>query len=232
MDLITGALIVGAAWAFLGGKKKTNGNGQIWDLPDVDEGEEEGEIQEGEADTGFDEPDYQPGPIDKKKLVPAPVDDTWIKDLEALITVNPTPNRFWQIYKNGPNASDVARSVLQAKGINSGSNRVALVKCMTQIPWNAIHYASTREAKSWGTQFNVDGKNLSAAWLPRHAPAMQLLAMKERVPRNINEAGAWLGGDSKYGLIWIPRINDIQGKLVCDPLAEAPPKWLIGALKD
>ena len=267
MDPFTLTIIVGGLLLLSGGgKKKRNGracvarmdrNGNmvdfVWDeamkaciptspfIPPDDAEEEDPVIR----DNG--EPDYKPGPIDKKQLVVPPVDEeeeeeqeeeeeeqedtTWIPNLEALIADTPKANRFYQLYKNGPLAADVARTVLSAAGINTGSNRVALIKCMTLIPWNQDHYSSTRTAQSWGTMFNVDGLNLSAAWMPRHDPAMQLLAMKQRVPRNINEAGGWLGGESKYGLIWIPRINDIQGKVICDPLAEGPPAWLLNALQ-
>lgn len=262
MDPFTLAIGIGLAWAFLSGGKKKDGQvcearadkwGNmvefVWDeragacIPtkafvppddydpdDYDKEENGSSFDEGE-DSG--EPDYKPGPIDKKKMVVVPPeDDTWIKDVAALITEFPTAAHFYQLYKNGPTASEVARTVLMAHGLNSGSNRIALIKCMTQIPFNQNHYASTREAKTWGTQFNVGGQNLSAAWMPRHEPAMQLLAMKQRVPRNINEGGAWLGGAAKYGLIWIPRINDIQGKVICDPLAESPPAWLLDNLTD
>jgi hypothetical protein len=227
MDLFTGALIVGAAWAFLGGKKK-NGNGQVWDVPDIDEGEatdDNGRVTEKEE-----EPDYQPGPIDKKELLPP--DDTFIKQLEALVPSTPTANRFFHVFQGGPNASDLARTVLSAAGANSGSNRVALIKCMTQIPWNDRLYASTREAASWGTMFNVAGKNLSAAWMPRNANALPMMGAKQLPNRNIAPNGSWLGGEgTSYGLVWIPKIQTISGKLVCDPLAEGPPAWLTDALK-
>lgn len=225
-------VVIGIGLLLLGGKKKA---GAIIDqstlLPDVNGEEEEGSTFEEEEDKRAGEPDYKPGPIDKKEL--SPIDDTQYQtDLAALITVNPTPERFYQIYKNGPTASAIATGLLSAAGINSGSNRVALIKCMTQIEWNARLYASTREASSWGTMFNVDGKNLSAAWMPRHDPAIQLLGMKTRVPRNINAGGGWLGGAAKYGLIWIPKIASIQGSVLCDPLANNPPQWLLSKLKD
>ena len=228
-------LVIGVGLLLLGGKKK--GGGIISGtelLPDVN-GDENGqsydtEEEEDKRDTTNGEPDYKPGPIDKKEL--SPIDDSkYQTDLAALITVSPTPERFYQIYQGGPSASAIATGLLSAAGINSGSNRVALIKCMTQIEWNARLYASTRVASSWGTMFNVDGKNLSAAWMPRHDPAIQLMGMKTRVPRNINSGGGWLGGASKYGLIWIPKIASIQGSVLCDPLANNPPQWLLSQLK-
>lgn len=263
MDPFTLAIGIGIAWAFLSGGKKKNGRAPrvcearmdkfgtmvefVWDeamnaciptkafVPPDDYDEDDYDKEEN-GSSRFDEPDYKPGPIDKKKLVVPDVDeeedDSWVADLSALITEQPTPEHFYQVYKDGPLASTIAGQVLAARGINTGSNRVALIKCMTQIAWNWDRYASTRVAESWGTMFNVDGRNLSAAWMPRHDPAMQLLAMKKRVPRNINEAGAWLGGSAKYGLIWIPRIESIQGKVICNPAAESPPAWLLSQLTD
>ena len=228
-------LVIGVGLLLLGGKKKVGGmiEGQQV-LPDVNGADENGQsfdTEEKEEEEGEGEPDYKPGPIDTKKL--SPVDDSkYQTDLAGLITVQPTPQRFYQIYKGGPSASVIATGLLSAAGINSGSNRVALIKCMTQIEWNARLYASTRTASSWGTMFNVDGKNLSAAWMPRHDPAIQLMGMKTRVPRNINSAGGWLGGGAKYGLLWIPKIASIQGSVLCDPLANNPPQWLLSQLKD
>ena len=228
-------LVIGVGLLLLGGKKKNGGtiSGTEF-LPDVngdDNGRQTEDTEEDKRDTTNGEPDYKPGPIDKKEL--SPIDDSkYQTDLAALITVQPTPERFFQLYQNGPSAAVIAGGLLSAAGINSGSNRIRLIKCMTQIEWNDRLYTSSRVASSWGTNFNVDGRNMSAAWMPRHDPAIGLLGMKTRVPRNIKSDGGWLGGEAKYGLIWIPKIASIQGSVLCDPLANNPPQWLLSQLKD
>lgn len=220
MEPIT--LLLLAALFLFGGKKKT-----------------------ATEEAGF-EPDYQPGPVPdrygkykKKELVPPtpprprpqPQPDTYLQDLDDLISETPVGGRFWQI-TSGTSASNLAATLLKAKGINTGANRVRLIKCLTQIPWNRQRYTAAHPASSWGTLYDVNGENLSAAWLPRHAPAVQLLAMRESPPRTIDGTGKWIGGgsDTYFALLWLPAIQaGPQGTLICDPNS-SPPDWLKSAI--
>lgn len=179
------------------------------------------------------EPDQAPGPIvfEKKAVVQDDAEaalEEYRNKLEALISQAPTAEHFYQIYNGGPNASTIAGDILSAHNANTGQNRVRLIKCMTQIPWNKKRYTSKRKSSSWGTLYDVNEENLSAAWLPRHAPAVQLLAETVSPPRTITPGGAWVQGQGTYyALLWIPKIKVVSGELVCDPLAEGPPAWLL-----
>lgn len=172
------------------------------------------------------EPDYQPGPIIGKKTV----DNEYLQAVDALISDVPKADRFYRISAGSPSASTAAGELLAAMGANTGSNRVRYIKCITQIPWNKLLYASTRTADTWGTMFDVDGKNLSAAWLPRNAPAMQALARKEMPERTIAANGSSAGEGSYYGLVWLPKPKLVAGEVVCYPNTAQPPEWLRDAI--
>lgn len=201
--------LIGLGLLFLGGKKA---GAEINVLP-VDPEDNE-------------EPDYNPGPVIKP-------DDEYLKQIEALIKPNPTPNSFYQIKAGGPTASDVAAALLSPKGGNTGSNRLALIKCLTAIPWNADRYSAQHPSASWGTLYDLpDGRNLSIAWFPRHAPAVQLLAIRESPPRTVTSSGAHIpdAPNGYYALLWLPPINLVSGQLVCDPQTMGPPAWLMAAI--
>lgn len=185
------------------------------DLPDLDD---------GDARNGR-EPDYQPGPV----VIPAePEDDSeWLAAVDSLFADVPTPGRFYRI-QAGDTMSALAGEALG--GANTGSNRLALIKCLTRVPWNDALYVSDRHPGGWGTLYDVDGRNLSAAFLPRHASAVQELAQRREPPRTINMVGDYLGfGPTGYfGSLWFPSFTANQNAVVCSP--GDPPAWLLNAL--
>jgi hypothetical protein len=172
-----------------------------------------------------------PGPVVRPVIraeEKVPDDSEYLAQVDSLISTTPQAERLWQITAGGPTASAMAVAVLTQYNANTPTNRLDLIKCMTQIPWNQTRYTAAHPAASWGTLYDVNGQNLSAAWLPRHAPAAQLLAARESPPRTINEAGAGQGG--YYALLWIPKITIVAGGLVCMPLEQGPPSWLLNAI--
>lgn len=164
----------------------------------------------------------------KADVLDIPDDSEYIAKVDALISKTAKEKHFFQITSGGPNASQMAAAVLQARGANTGPNRLRLIKCMTMIPYNRKRYTAEHPATSWGLAYNVGNKNLSAAWLPRHAPAAQLLAEKKSPPRTISISGSGNGG--YYAVLWIPKIILVGGQLVCNPDAEGPPQWLMNAI--
>lgn len=171
------------------------------------------------------EPDYRPGPV---VLDPVDAEDSWIQKVDALISSTPQQGKFFQV-KSGSTASWMAGKALGA--YNTGSRRRALIKCMTRIGWNDELYASTRHSQAYGGDlFDVEGFNLSAAFLPRHASGPQFVARRELPPRTITLAGAQMGDISGYyGLIWIPKVAIVGGKVQCDASA-GPPAWFMNGL--
>lgn len=221
----TGILLLLIAVAFAGKKS----------LPDVDF-DEDPDVDDEDEDEGegrYTEPDYKPGPIiDAKKLEPLPDDSKWLGDVEALVRDAPVPGQggyFWAIKPQGDpgylNGSQLARRLLTGAS-DTGSNRLRLLKCMTRVDWNANLYASTNHPTGWGTLYDVEGQNLSAAWLPRHAPAVQYLANHQYPPRTIGESAAHIPGlpQGYFGLLWIPKWTASASALQCN--AEGPPAWL------
>ena len=164
-------------------------------------------------------PDPDPDPDD---------DDAWLGTVDALVSPVPRPNAFYRI-KTGDTASGIAGQALL--GNNNGSNRVRLIKCMTRVSWNDTLYASTRHPASWGTLFDVNGENLSAAFLPRNASAVQFLAQKKMPPRTITASGGYVGqGPTGYfGLLWIPPFQATPNAVACQETG--PPNWLISKLE-
>ena len=183
--------------------------------------------------TGFKEPDTKPGPIDRpKKLEPDDADiddaeDPWIAKLDELIRPVPTAGRFYQV-KKGDTMANIARSVLKAN--STGSNRIAYIKCCTKVPWNDALYVSDRHPASWGTLFDVNGRNLSAAFLPRNAKATQSLMQRELPPRNIDASGNYTSGQTGYqGLLWLPPVTASEAYgIACSPTN--PPASLMDQL--
>jgi hypothetical protein len=177
------------------------------------------------------EPDYQPGPVILEPMPVVPPDDDdddaqWLAQVAQLISDTPKPGRFYQI-RQGDTMSAIAGEALGAS--NKGSNRVALIKCCTRVPWNRELYVSNRYAQSWGTMFNVDGENLSASFLPRNASAPQALASRTMPERTIDGSGNYTTGQTGYyGLLWIPTFAASNLGVNCQP--NDPPAWLMGAL--
>lgn len=199
--------------ALLGGR---NGNGNGNGRPIIDKANGE--------------PDVQPGPIilDVVPVVPPDDDDdaAWLASVEELISDTPRAGRFYQI-RQGDTMSAIAGEALG--GSNKGSNRVALIKCCTRVLWNRDLYVAARFAQSWGTMFDVNGENLSPAFLPRNASAPQALASRTMPERTIDGGGNYVSGQTGYyGLIWIPTFAASNMGVNCTP--NDPPNWLISAL--
>jgi len=181
----------------------------------------------------FGEPDTKPGPIDRpKKLEPDEADfededDPFIALLDELIREVPTAGRFYQVRK-GDTMANIARAVLKAN--STGSNRIAYIKCCTRVPWNDALYVSDRHPSSWGTLFDVDGRNLSAAFLPRNAKATQAMMERKLPPRTIGASGQYIGGQTGYqGLLWLPPVTASEAYGVsCNPTN--PPAQLMDQL--
>ncbi len=167
---------------------------------------------------GNGEPDEKPGPIDRP---------TWLDRVDALVWDEPRPGGFYKI-RPGDTASGIAGRALMAN--NTGSNRVALIKCMTRALWNDELYASNRHPQSWGTMFDVDGENLSAAFLPRHASAVQFMAERRMPPRTILPDGGYdgEGPTGSFGLLWIPVFLSSKDAVACEG-TDVPP-WLRAGL--
>lgn len=161
-------------------------------------------------------------------------DQEWLDAVDALIHDAPVAGSFYRVRSGsdgGLNAGNIARRILDGPA-NTGSNRLNYIKCMTRVGWNNAHYASTNYSQDYGGNlYNADGLNLSAAWLPRHAPAIQLIADRRMPPRTINAAGEYIVGQPTgyYGLLWLPEVQ-ISGSTVACNEGSQPPGWLMGAL--
>ncbi len=231
MDPLTLSLIFGGL--LLWGAAKRDGAEPLPDVGPPDEQEPNGK-----------EPIFKPGPVDipeKPKVKPIPANGAaaekeYLAKVDNLISLTPIEGHFFQIRDGGPNAVGIAKQVLGAKGVNTGSNRIRFFKCLTQIPWNARLYSSAHMSKSYGTLYDVGDQNLSAMWLPRNASAKAFLAMHQMPPRTIGPAGQWEGGGlegqaSFYGLLWIPKVRVANEIVVCEPLADDIPGWLTKELQ-
>lgn len=174
----------------------------------------------GEPDVDWVEPPVIPPDDDGMS------DAEWLAGLAGLVSEVPKQNTFWMV-RAGTTASQLARDLL-AGVADTNANRVRLIKCLTMVPWNRQHYASTGGEKTWGTLYNIDdGTNLSAAWMPRHPSAMQELANRMNPVRGIDEGGGQVGVGGYYGLLWIPPFTATQQTLACNGGAASPPPWLM-----
>ena len=154
-------------------------------------------------------------------------DEQWLAGVDSLISDAPQQGRFFLI-KQGLSVSHLAAALLG--NANSGARRLALIKCLTRVPWNWDRFAADAGRGTWGTLYDVDGLNISPAWLPRNPPAVQLLAARENVPRGVDGVGGQLGAGGYYGLIWVPTFQFIGENLVCTGENQAPPDWLTSRL--
>lgn len=196
---------------------------------DEDEDEDDGDgtgpfekallpIPSGEPDV-----DWQPRPVQ-------PVNDAkWLADIDALVSLTPKKGRFYKI-ETGVTAAAIAHALLVGDQ-DFGANRVRLIKCLNR-GWNLNLYGSTGGQQTWGDLYDDDqGRNLSAAFLPRHASAVQSMANRHYPERNISGEGAKLDGPGgHYGLLWIPEFTATANALVC-PSDVNPPAWLLDALE-
>lgn len=156
-------------------------------------------------------------------------DAQWLAAVDGLVSKTPRQGTFWQV-RQGSTAVELAGALLPA-GANTGSNRVRLIKCMTAVPWNREHYAADAGHGTWGALFNVEGVNLSPAWMPRHPSALQALANREDPVRGIGDKGGQIGTGGYYGLLWIPTFTATPSALVCSGAGQTPPAWLMTRLK-
>lgn len=142
--------------------------------------------------------------------------------LAPLISDTPRPGRFFRLYLNAPNAAGndgVLAQALNAVAPGQGGNgnrRLAYLELMTR-GWNADLYSVNHTTGGWGPAYNFGGINISAAWLPRNANAVQAIASGQMPTRTIGLDGSPLGGGSDFGLVWLPEIDEAalaQGAVV------------------
>ncbi len=157
--------------------------------------------------------------------------EEWLARVQTLIHFDDDPQQaaFYQITGGGPGADSIAGMMLARSGNDTGANRIRLVKCIEQSQWNEL-YMSARPASSWGTAYNIMGRNLATAWLPRHESAIQAIANRRMPVRGINEQGGQVNGGAHFGLIWIPRFNAGDGFVACTDVDREPPGWFMGEI--
>lgn len=172
-----------------------------------------------------------PPVVPAEKVPPADgmTDAQWLAAVDALVSQAPRQGAFWQVTQ-GSTASGLASALLPS-GTNTGSNRVRLIKCMTAVPWNRDHYAADAGRQTWGTLYDVEGVNLSPAWMPRHPSSMQALANRQDPPRGIDGQGNQVDSGGYYGMLWIPTFAATANALVCSGAGQTPPAWLMSRLQ-
>jgi hypothetical protein len=79
--------------------------------------------------------------------------------------------------------------------------------------------------------YDVEGVNLSQAWMPRHPSAMQALANRQNPLRGITMTGQQIGTGGYYGLLWIPTFVATKDTLACAGAGQGPPQWLMSRLQ-
>ncbi len=174
------------------------------------------------------EPPVPPGPVDRP-IPPDMPDAEWLAGIDGIVSDIPKQDAFWLVTQ-GSTASELATALLPANA-NTGANRLRLIKCITAVPWNKEKYAADAGRGTWGTLYDVDGVNLSSAWMPRHPSAMQALANRQNPLRGIDDQGAQVGTGGYYGLLWIPNFTATANALVCNGSGQNPPPWLMTRLE-
>lgn len=175
------------------------------------------------------EPDIAPGPIDAEKLDDGMSDAEWLANVDGLVSQIPKKGAFWEVGQ-GTSATELAASLLPGSS-NTGANRIRLIKCMTAVPWNFEKYAADAGRQTWKYLYDVNGKNLSQAWMPRHPSAVQAISNRENPLRGIDEQGGQVGPGGYYGLVWIPDFTANANALVCSGSKQQPPPWFLSRLR-
>lgn len=150
--------------------------------------------------------------------------------LTDLIASEPTPGKFYLIKKN-----DVALGIhglmkqalakVSAIGAGKSQNFLKYLKHMTAGPgtWNYDIYGRDKNTKNWKKYTNSQGRNLGAAWLPRHKNAIAAITNGRMPERNITLSGSKAGDGASYALLWFPPID--KDSLENNVVTSAGMKW-------
>ena len=155
-----------------------------------------------------------PTAIGDLDIINEPGPQTLVEIFKDLISETPTPGKFFMLRKGGPDAlgkTGVTGKALDKTVAGAGSNgshRIALLRLMTTPDtWNWDLYSRDKFTASWPSFTGVDGRNLGAAWLPRHKKASDAIMVGKMPARNIDIDGNKIGTGAKHGLIWIPPLD-------------------------
>lgn len=134
--------------------------------------------------------------------------------LTDLIAATPTPGKFSLIKKdqialgNGGLVAQYLNKVSPGSG-SDGQLRLKMLRHMTGNAgdWNYDKYGRTKTTGNWPAYTNNNGRNLGAAFLPRHKNAISDITNGKDPQRNITLTGEKDGPGASYALLWWPPID-------------------------
>lgn len=164
-------------------------------------------------------------------LSPAPTTDLVVVEdglqalLERYIAAVPSACHFYAICP-GDTPQTIGKAVLhQVGGVEPAPELVdEYVWCFSAASYNLQRYGSRSTSNSYPARWIVPGLGLGlrAAFLPRNADAIDLLAHGRAVPRTVDERGVRVVDDAcHYGTLWLPAVcpDELASRVVtCAPL--------------
>ncbi len=144
--------------------------------------------------------------------------------LALYFAIGTTPGTFCLV---DPDATPetIARAALASVGPFTESQVLDYVYCFTSSPWNLALYGGPSTSKRYPRRWIIPGfgQGVRAAFLPRNADALEMMANGVIPPRAVDESTAKALTESvSYGLLGLPPICPEQralGVVTCAPFS-------------